>query len=115
VIADHRREGYNIGGNINKPVVINMVKQILFAVFFGLLLLQIPACSSNHRSTTVVERSSSSSDPSMDAERSTTYEKSTTTSSNDEDESVLGATFDVIGDIISWPFRVVGALFRAIF
>lgn len=95
--------------------MINMFKQILFAVVIGLLLLQLPACSGSHRSTTVVERSSSSSEPSMDVERSTTYEKSTTTNSDDEDESVLGATFDVLGDIISWPFRVVGALFRAIF
>ena len=32
-----------------------------------------------------------------------------------ESEGILSATFDVIGEIISWPFRVVGAAFRAIF
>ena len=92
-----------------------MFKEFLLAVCLGSLLFLTPACSESHRSTTVVERSSSSSEPVYEGERSTTYEKSTTRDSDNGGESVLGATFDVLGDIISWPFRVVGALFRAIF
>lgn len=95
--------------------IINMYKPIIFALICAAVLQVSTGCSNRHKVTTVVERHSSPTDPYGDVEMSTNYEKSTTTDTSQRNESVLGATFDVIGDIISWPFRVVGALLKAIF
>jgi hypothetical protein len=38
-----------------------------------------------------------------------------TTSTTSEGGGVLSSTVDVVGEVVSLPFRAVGALFRAIF
>ena len=48
--------------------------------------------------------------------RPVTVERETrTTETGTEDEGVLSGTVNAVGDVISLPFRAVGALLRAIF
>lgn len=41
--------------------------------------------------------------------------ETTSTESSQQSGGVLSSTVDVVGEVISLPFRAVGALFRAIF
>ena len=45
----------------------------------------------------------------------TVEKRTTTTESTTEDTGVLSGTVNVIGEVISLPFRAVGGLVRAIF
>jgi hypothetical protein len=62
--------------------------------------------------TTVERESVRYSDPAT-TERTTTT--TTTTQSGSEETGVLSGTVNVIGEVISLPFRAVGGLVRAIF
>jgi hypothetical protein len=41
--------------------------------------------------------------------------ETTTTETSDDSGGVLSSTVDVVGDVLSWPFRAVGGLLRGIF
>ena len=41
--------------------------------------------------------------------------ETTTTESRDDSGGVLSSTVDVIGDVLAFPFRAVGGLFKGIF
>jgi hypothetical protein len=73
-----------------------------------LFLVNIAAGCATH--TTVERESVRYSDPAT-TERTTT----TTTTASSEDTGVLSGTVNVIGEVISLPFRAVGGLVRAIF
>jgi hypothetical protein len=55
--------------------------------------------------------------PANEASNSVVEKKTetTTTESRDDSSGVLSSTVDVVGEVLSWPFRAVGGLFRGIF
>jgi hypothetical protein len=44
-----------------------------------------------------------------------TKSETTTTETSDDSGGVLSSTVDVVGEVLSWPFRAVGGLLRGIF
>ena len=68
------------------------------------------ACSTHRTETREVSYDQRTGEP-------VTVEKHTTTTTEDttEDTGVLSGTVNVIGEVISLPFRAVGGLVRAIF
>jgi hypothetical protein len=76
----------------------------------SLLLVNIAAGCATH--TTVERQSVQYSDPAT-TERTTTT--TTTTQTSSEDTGILSGTVNIIGEVISLPFRAVGGLVRAIF
>lgn len=88
-----------------------MVKfsKLLASVF--LIANLAAACSTQHRTETVQYENRHAGEP-VAVERQTT---TTTQTSTTEDTGVLSGTVNVIGEVISLPFRAVGGLLRAIF
>jgi hypothetical protein len=80
--------------------------RFLMSLFF---LANIAAGCATH---TTVERESVQYSEPAGVERHTT---TTTETSTNEDTGVLSGTVNVIGEVISLPFRAVGGLVRAIF
>lgn len=74
--------------------------------FIFFLLMTLASCSSHKKETTVT-----STAPNGEV---TTSEHTTETTS-DGCGGFLSCTVDVIGDVIAWPFRAVGSLFKGIF
>lgn len=68
------------------------------------------ACSTQRTSTQEVAYDHRTGEP-VTVERHTT----TTTTDATEDTGVVSSTVNVIGEVISLPFRAVGGLVRAIF
>ena len=80
-------------------------------LFLGVFLAaNLAACSTQRTVTRDVQYDQRTGEP-VRVERETT----TTTSSSTEDTGVLSGTVNVIGEVISLPFRAVGGLIRAIF
>jgi type IV pilus biogenesis protein CpaD/CtpE len=73
------------------------------------LIASLAGCSTHRTTTQEVAYDRRTGEP-VTVERQTT----TTTESND-DTGVLSGTVNVIGEVISLPFRAVGGLVRAIF
>ena len=80
----------------------------LFLSVFLLANLAV-GCSTQRTVTRDVEYDRRTGEP-VTGERETT-----TTSTTSEDTGVLSGTVNVIGEVISLPFRAVGGLIRAIF
>jgi hypothetical protein len=79
---------------------------IAFTLFLGLA-----ACSTTTKTTTTTTSVPSSSDPNAVEERTTT----TTTKSGPGCSGVLSCTVDFVGDVIAFPFRLVGGVVKALF
>ncbi|HTO69721.1 MAG TPA: hypothetical protein VMR31_07645 [Myxococcota bacterium] len=73
------------------------------------LLLSL-ACSTT-KTTTTTTRVPSSSDPNVTEQETTT----TTTKEEPGCSGVLSCTVDFVGDVIAFPFRLVGGVVRALF
>ena len=79
-------------------------------LFVSLILVAGLAGCSTHRTTTQEVAYDRRTGEPVTVERQTT----TTTESSD-DTGVLSGTVNVVGEVISLPFRAVGGLLRAIF
>ena len=80
-------------------------------LFLGLILVAgLTGCSTQRTTTQEVAYDRSTGEP-------LTVESHTTTTTTDEtqDAGVVSGTVNVIGEVISLPFRAVGGLVRAIF
>jgi hypothetical protein len=74
-----------------------------------ILIAALSGCSSHHSTTREVVYDRHTGEP-VRVERHTT-----TTDTTADDTGVVSGTFNVIGEVISLPFRAVGGLVRAIF
>ena len=74
-----------------------------------ILVAGLAGCSTHRSTTREVAYDSRNGEP-VTVERQTT-----TTTESTEDSGVLSGTVNVIGEVISLPFRAVGGLVRAIF
>ncbi len=91
-------------------------KVLTMAVLCGLLTLSAaPGCagrSSETTQTTTTEAAPTADDGEM--ERPGPVERTTTTTTTESDQSspgIIGSAFGLVWAVISFPFRVVGALF----
>ena len=84
------------------------VYQFCLGLFLATSLLT--SCATHSTVTRDVEYDARTGDP-VRVERETT----TTTSDPGSDSGVLSGTVNVVGEVISLPFRAVGGLIRAIF
>jgi hypothetical protein len=82
----------------------NLVLSLVLTASLGI------ACSTQRTDTREVTYDQRTGEP-VTVEKHTT----TTTDSTTEDTGVLSGTVNVIGEVISLPFRAVGGLVRAIF
>lgn len=93
-----------------------------------LLISGIASGCGSHRSTTRSETTVSAADTDADvvpadevdevvadSDTMTTTETTQTTTEHRGDGGVLGGAFHVIGEILAFPFRVIGGLFDFIF
>ena len=80
----------------------------LRVILFSITLLAMVACSTSTR-TTQTETTYS------DSPTVSKTETTTTSSDDHEDQGILGSAVGIVGDIIAFPFRVVGALIDVIF
>lgn len=83
-------------------------KLLFTAALIGVLTMA-PGCSSEQSSTTTTHTTAPSygSDQDSSPPPATT---TTTTTTNNEPDSVLGATFHLVGTIILLPFRIIGLI-----
>jgi uncharacterized protein YcfL len=87
-----------------------MRKSCYFFLSLFLVAILSAACSTHRTETREVTYDQRAGEP-VTVEKRTT----TTTDSTTEDTGVLSSTVNVIGEVISLPFRAVGGLVRAIF
>ena len=95
------------------------MRHVLYLVTAGMLLVSGPLGCASSRTTTVkteerVQRPGAmvgTEGVRVGTETTTT----TVTQTPPESRGILSATIHVLGEVISWPFRVVGALLRALF
>ena len=81
-----------------------------FDLLLSLILIAgLAGCSTHQTTSQEVAYDRRTGEP-VTVERHTT-----TTTESTEDTGVLSGTVNVIGEVISLPFRAVGGLFRAIF
>ena len=73
------------------------------------LVAALAGCSTHRTTTQEVTYDQRTGEP-VTVER-----KTTTTTESSDDTGVLSGTVNVIGEVISLPFRAVGGLVRAIF
>ena len=76
-----------------------------------LLIAKLAIACATHQRTETVQYADRRGEP-VAIERTTT---STTETSSDADSGVLSGTVNVVGEVLSLPFRAVGGLLRAIF
>ncbi len=85
-------------------------KLLVVAALMGVVSMGL-GCSSETTSTTTQSTgyasTSSESQPASQPQATTT---TTTTTTSSEPDSVLGATFHLVGTIILLPFRIIGLL-----
>ncbi len=91
-------------------------KVLTVAVLSGLLTLSVvPGCAGRSAKTT--QTTTTESVPLADSgevERPVPVERTTTTTTTEDDKSspgIIGSAFGLVWAVISFPFRVVGALF----
>jgi hypothetical protein len=82
---------------------------IALTLLVGFSPIGLCACSTT-KTTTTTREVPSSTDPDATVE-----ERTTTTTSSPGCSGVLSCTVDVVGDVIAFPFKVVGAVITAIF
>jgi hypothetical protein len=81
--------------------------------FFGHLV--IAACLAAPAGCSTQSRSVTTETTDYPADRVVERRTETTTESRSESGGVLSSTVDVVGDVISLPFRAVGGLLQGIF
>jgi len=79
----------------------------IFLIIFALTMAT--GCSTQTKSVSTETREYPSNEV---VEKKT---ESTTTETRGESSGVLSSTVDVVGEVVSWPFRAVGGLLRGIF
>ena len=93
-------------------------KAVGIAVVMSFLLLGFSGCSS-HRKTTTTTTDTASESVSITtvpaAESTTTATTTTTTETEAEPHGLIGGFFHFLGDVIAFPFRLLGGMFDAIF
>lgn len=90
-----------------------MQKQIK-VIILAVLLSTLPACSSSDRRTTTTSVSEVPDSGSTGSDNRVVKTEIIESRESHNDDSG-GGLFSIIGDIIAWPFRVVGATLSAIF
>jgi len=95
------------------------MRHVLYLVTAGLLLVSGPVGCASGRTTTVkteerVQHPGAMVD-SAGVRVGTDTTTTTVTHTPQESRGVLSTTIHFLGEVISWPFRMVGALFRALF
>jgi len=94
------------------------MRQVLYLVTAGLLLVSGPLGCASSRTTIVKTEERVQRPGAMVGTEGARVSKETTTTvtqTPQESRGILSTTIHVLGEIISWPFRVVGALLRALF
>ncbi|PIQ84344.1 MAG: hypothetical protein COV75_02835 [Candidatus Omnitrophica bacterium CG11_big_fil_rev_8_21_14_0_20_63_9] len=94
------------------------MRQVLYLVMAGMLLMSGPlGCASRHATTIKTEERVQRPGVMVGTEGVGVGTKTTTTVAHTPQESrgVLSTTVHFLGEVISWPFRLVGALVRALF
>ncbi len=83
----------------------------LFRNFIWIILLAVTFSACAEKTTVRKEIV----DPSPTAASSTKVVETETVVEKNESTSVLGSVFDVIGEVIALPFRLVAGIFRFVF
>ncbi len=95
------------------------MRHVLYVVTAGILLVSGPlGCASSRTTTVKTEEQVHRPGVMMGTEGVRVSQETTTTTvthTPQESRGVLSTTIHFLGEVISWPFRVVGALFRALF
>ena len=78
--------------------------------------------SRTHKTTTVTSTQPSDQSTAQGAttsdtvdEQTTTMEEETTTTTRDSSGGIVGGTFNLIGKVLAFPFKMIAGLFEAIF
>lgn len=96
--------------NINLDI---LVKYILLAMLVMLTSQLVIGCATESR--TVKEEVVKTTDDDGDSSSKIIQKETVVVHDDDDGGSVLGSIFNVIGEIVALPFRLIGGLFRAIF
>ena len=95
------------------------MRYVLYVVTAGTLLVSGPLGGASSRTTTVKTEERVQRPGAMVVTEGVRVDKETTTTTvtqtPKESRGVLSTTIHFLGEVISWPFRLVGAMFRAIF
>ena len=95
------------------------MRHILCVVTAGLLLVSGPLGCARSRTTTVTTEERVQRPGAIVGTEGVRVSKETTTTTvthtPQESRGVLSTTIHFLGEVISWPFRMIGALFRALF
>ena len=101
-----------------KTHVIQRTSGALLALTFLLAANGPLGCASETKTTTTTTTTREPGDPNYPVSSGPEVSRHTTTTvqkSDDGCSGVLSCTVDFAGDVIAFPFRVVGAVFRALF
>jgi len=95
------------------------MRHVLYLVTAGMLLVSGPlGCASSRTTTVKMEEQVQRPGAMVGTERVRVDKETTTTTVTQtppESRGILSTTVHFLGEVISWPFRLVGALLRAIF
>jgi hypothetical protein len=101
---------------MTKSHVIQRTSGALLALTFLLSASAPLGCASETRTTTTTTtREPADPDSPVDSRPQVSHTSTTVEKSDDPCGGVLSCTVDFVGDVIAFPFRLVGAVFRAIF
>lgn len=95
------------------------MRYVLYIVMAGTLLVSGPLGCASSRTTTVKTQEHVQRPGAMVGTEGVHVSKETTTTTvtrtPQESRGILSTTIHFLGEVISWPFRLVGSLLRAIF
>lgn len=96
------------------------MRHVLYITMAGTLLMSGPLGCASSRTTTVKTEQRVQGPGVMVGTQGARTEKETTTTTTvtqtpQASRGVLSTTIHFLGEVISWPFRLVGSLLRAIF
>ncbi|OGW90652.1 MAG: hypothetical protein A3D28_05740 [Omnitrophica bacterium RIFCSPHIGHO2_02_FULL_63_14] len=95
------------------------MRHVLYLVTAGMLLVSGPLGCASSRTTTIKTEERVRRPGAMVGAEGVRVGKETTTTTvtqtPQESRGMLSTTIHVLGEVISWPFRLVGALLRALF
>lgn len=95
------------------------MRHVLYLMTLGLLLVSSPlGCASSRTTTVRTEEQVQRPGAMMGTEGVRVNQETTTTTvtqAPQESRGVLSTTVHFLGEVISWPFRLIGSLLRAIF
>ena len=87
----------------------------VFVILF--LASQLIGCATRHQTTTRTTTTDSAGevDASTTDRETTVTEKTTTSTEPQSDGGIFGGFFHLLGEVLAFPFRVIGSVFDAIF